>query len=67
MIHVEHLTKRYGKYLAVNDISIDVAPGEIFGFLLDSQRFLRERLFHLAGGFTSQHFPNEESTRQAAD
>lgn len=33
MIHVEHLTKRYGKYLAVNDISFDVAPGEIFGFL----------------------------------
>lgn len=33
MISVQHLSKRYGSYLAVNDISFSVAPGEIFGFL----------------------------------
>ncbi|MFW5966866.1 MAG: ATP-binding cassette domain-containing protein [Persicimonas sp.] len=32
-IEVEHLTKYYGDFLAVDDISFDVQPGEIFGFL----------------------------------
>jgi ABC-2 type transport system ATP-binding protein len=30
---VEHLTKRFGRFVAVNDISFTVARGEIFGFL----------------------------------
>jgi ABC-2 type transport system ATP-binding protein len=30
---VEHLTKRFGERVAVNDVSFDVAPGEVFGFL----------------------------------
>lgn len=33
MIEVDHLTKSYGKNIAVNDISFDVADGEILGFL----------------------------------
>ncbi len=33
MIHVEHLTKYYGDYAAVSDVSFDVARGEIVGFL----------------------------------
>jgi ABC-2 type transport system ATP-binding protein len=33
MIEVEHLTKRYGDVLAVDDISFAVAPGRITGFL----------------------------------
>ena len=33
MIQVEHLSKRYGTFKAVDDISLDVAPGEIHGFL----------------------------------
>lgn len=33
MIEVDHLTKSYGKNLAVNDISFSVARGEILGFL----------------------------------
>jgi ABC-2 type transport system ATP-binding protein len=33
MISVQHLTKHYGPLAAVNDISFDVAPGEILGFL----------------------------------
>jgi ABC-type multidrug transport system ATPase subunit len=32
-IEVNHLTKRYGKYRGVEDITFSVAPGEIFGFL----------------------------------
>jgi len=33
MIEIEALTKRYGKFCAVNNISLKVEPGEIFGFL----------------------------------
>ncbi len=33
MIAVEHLTKRYGSRLAVNDLSFEVGRGEIVGFL----------------------------------
>ena len=33
MIQVEHLTKKYGAFTAVNDISFEVARGEIVGFL----------------------------------
>jgi ABC-2 type transport system ATP-binding protein len=32
-IHVEHLTRRFGKFTAVNDVSFDVRRGEVFGFL----------------------------------
>jgi len=30
---VEHLTKRFGERMAVDDLSFRVAPGEVFGFL----------------------------------
>jgi ABC-2 type transport system ATP-binding protein len=33
MIEVEHLTKRFGATLAVNDVSFTVMPGEVVGFL----------------------------------
>jgi len=33
MITVEHLTRRFGGLVAVNDVSFDVAAGEIFAFL----------------------------------
>ncbi len=33
IIVVENLVKKYGQLIAVNDISFNVAPGEIFGFL----------------------------------
>lgn len=33
MIQVEHLTKRYGDVLAVDDVSFHVAEGEVVGFL----------------------------------
>jgi ABC-2 type transport system ATP-binding protein len=33
MIEVEHLTKRYGKTVAVDDLTFRVTPGQITGFL----------------------------------
>lgn len=33
MIEIKNLSKSYGKFKAVNDISFDVRQGEIFGFL----------------------------------
>ena len=32
-IQLEHLTKRYGKQRGVDDVTLSVEPGEIFGFL----------------------------------
>jgi ABC-2 type transport system ATP-binding protein len=32
-IEVHHLTRRFGAFVAVNDVSFDVREGEIFGFL----------------------------------
>jgi ABC-2 type transport system ATP-binding protein len=32
-ISVQHLTRRFGDFVAVNDLSFDVRGGEIFGFL----------------------------------
>ena len=33
MIQVEHLTRRYGDFFAINDVSFTVAKGEVLGFL----------------------------------
>lgn len=33
MLRIEHLTKKYGEYAAVNDLSIHIQPGEIYGFI----------------------------------
>src|SRR5207302_3297092 len=33
MIHVENLTKYYGDYAAVRDVSFDVPAGQVVGFL----------------------------------
>ena len=32
-ISVRHLTRRFGAFVAVDDVSFDVMPGEVFGFL----------------------------------
>jgi ABC-2 type transport system ATP-binding protein len=32
-IEVQHLTRRFGEFVAVNDVSFEVRAGEIFGFL----------------------------------
>ncbi|XOF34668.1 MAG: ABC transporter ATP-binding protein [Candidatus Electrothrix sp. YB6] len=33
MIHVEHLTRKYGDFTAVDDVSFEIGPGEIVGLL----------------------------------
>ena len=33
MIHVEHLTKTYGETRAVDDLSFDVSPGIVTGYI----------------------------------
>ncbi|MBE6998263.1 MAG: ABC transporter ATP-binding protein, partial [Ruminococcaceae bacterium] len=33
MLKIEHLTKRYGEHLAVDDLSLHIQPGEIYGFI----------------------------------
>ena len=33
MLRIESLTKRYGEKLAVDNLSLHIAPGEIFGFI----------------------------------
>ncbi len=33
MIHIRHLTKSFGPLTAVSDLSLDIAPGEVFGFI----------------------------------
>lgn len=33
MLQITHLTKMYGDYAAVNDLSLHIAPGEIYGFI----------------------------------
>ena len=32
MLKIEHLTKKYGDFKAVDDLSLHIAPGEIYGF-----------------------------------
>ena len=33
MLKIEHLTKNYGEKKAVDDLSLHILPGEIFGFI----------------------------------
>ena len=33
MLKIEHLTKKYGEKVAVDDLSLSIAPGEIYGFI----------------------------------
>ena len=33
MLRIEHLTKKYGEKKAVDDLTISIKPGEIYGFI----------------------------------
>ena len=33
MLHIDHLTKTFGEKTAVNDLTLHIAPGEIYGFI----------------------------------
>ena len=33
MLKIEHLTKKYGEKVAVDDLSLEIRPGEVYGFI----------------------------------
>ena len=33
MLRIEHLTKKYGEKVAVDDLSLEIKPGEVYGFI----------------------------------
>ena len=33
MLKIEHLTKKYGEKVAVDDLSLEIKPGEVYGFI----------------------------------
>ena len=33
MIEIQHLSKQYGDHVAVNDLSVTIEKGQIYGFL----------------------------------
>ena len=33
MLHIDHLTKTYGEKKAVDDLTLHIAPGEVYGFI----------------------------------
>ena len=33
MLQIEHFWKFYGDFTAVNDLTLHIAPGEIYGFI----------------------------------
>ena len=33
LLHIQHLTKRYGENTVVKDLSFDIAPGECLGVI----------------------------------
>ena len=33
MLNIQHFTKTYGEKRAVDDLSLHIAPGEIYGFI----------------------------------
>ena len=33
MLRIEHLTKKYGDLKAVDDLSLEIKSGEIYGFI----------------------------------
>lgn len=38
MLRIEHLTKTYGEKKAVDDLSLHIKPGEIYGFIATTAR-----------------------------
>jgi ABC-2 type transport system ATP-binding protein len=33
LLRTEHLTKNYGRFRALDDLNLEVGPGEVFGLL----------------------------------
>ena len=41
MLKIEHLSKTYGEKKAVDDLSLHIRPGEIYGFIGHNDQVLR--------------------------
>jgi ABC-type multidrug transport system ATPase subunit len=72
MIEVRNLTKRYGDFVAVNDVSLDIRDGETFALLGPNgsgKTTLLKCLVGLSvptrGGITINSLPLNESSREA--
>jgi len=71
MLAVRHLTKRFGGFTAVNDLSFDLAPGEILG-LIGPNGSGKSTTFSLLAGLLapssgSIHFNGHELTGNGAN
>lgn len=42
MLRIENLTKTYGEKRAVDNLSLHIAPGEIYGFIVTMEREKRQ-------------------------
>ena len=49
-LRIDHITKRFGETIAVNDISLEIARGEIFA-LLGSSGCGKSTLLRVLSGF----------------
>ena len=64
MLNISHLTKCYGDKKAVDDLSLHIAPGEIYGFIGHNGAGKTTTLKSVVGIL---QFDSGEITSQAAD
>ena len=68
MLYIEHLTKTFGEKKAVDDLSLHIAPGEIYGFIGHNGAGKTTTLRSVTGiqylNFIADIFGVEESARQ---
>ena len=64
MLKIEHLTKLYGEKKAVDDLSLHIRPGEIYGFIGHNGAGKTTTLKSVVGIL---QFDSGEITSQAAD
>ena len=52
MIHLDHITKTFGSFVAVDDLTVTIQPGEFFGFLGPNGAGKTTTIKMMAGLFT---------------
>ena len=55
MIEISHLVKKYGDHIAVNDLTLTVEPGKIYGFLGPNGAGKSTLFLHLNGILQPEH------------
>ena len=50
MLNIQHFTKTYGEKRAVDDLSLHIAPGEIYGFIGHNGAGITDRVIYLHHG-----------------